>query len=112
MAALNGLPEAQRVAIILVDMEDLPIAEVAAILGVAEGTIKSRCSRGRTALAAMLRPGNNPGTGPGQPMVGRRPSEPPGNRPGGNLDGSSRVAPPQARSGPDPAGRTSKGGEW
>jgi len=54
-AALASLPEPQRVALILVDMEDIPVAEVAQLLGVAEGTIKSRCSRGRTALAHLLR---------------------------------------------------------
>jgi RNA polymerase sigma-70 factor, ECF subfamily len=54
-AALATLPEAQRAALILVDMEDIPVAEVARLLGVAEGTIKSRCSRGRTALAHLLR---------------------------------------------------------
>jgi RNA polymerase sigma-70 factor (ECF subfamily) len=53
-SALARLPEPQRVALVLVDLEDLPIAEVAHLLGVAEGTVKSRCSRGRTAMAAML----------------------------------------------------------
>jgi RNA polymerase sigma-70 factor, ECF subfamily len=54
-AALARLPEQQRVALVLVDLEDLPVAEVAELLGVAEGTVKSRCSRARTAMAAMLR---------------------------------------------------------
>jgi RNA polymerase sigma-70 factor (ECF subfamily) len=54
--ALARLPEAQRVALVLVDLEDLPVAEVATLLGVAEGTVKSRCARARTALAVMLRP--------------------------------------------------------
>jgi len=53
-SALARLPEPQRVALVLVDLEDLPIAEVAVLLGVPEGTIKSRCSRGRTSLALML----------------------------------------------------------
>jgi RNA polymerase sigma-70 factor (ECF subfamily) len=53
-AALQSLPEGQRAAIVLVDMEDLSVAEAAEILGVAEGTVKSRCSRGRLALAALL----------------------------------------------------------
>lgn len=55
LAALSRLPEAQRVAMVLVDLEDLPVAEVAQILEVPEGTVKSRCSRARTAMAAMLR---------------------------------------------------------
>ncbi len=56
-AALAQLPEHQRVAIVLVDLHDMPLAEVAQVLGVAEGTVKSRCSRGRAALAELLRPG-------------------------------------------------------
>ncbi len=55
-AALATLPETQRVALVLVDMHGLSVAETAEILGVAEGTVKSRCSRGRAALAAVLRP--------------------------------------------------------
>jgi RNA polymerase sigma-70 factor (ECF subfamily) len=55
-AALATLPEGQRAALVLVDMHGLSITEAATVLGVAEGTVKSRCSRGRTALAALLRP--------------------------------------------------------
>lgn len=53
-AALARLPEAQRLALVLVDMHGLPVAEAAQILEVAEGTVKSRCFRGREALASML----------------------------------------------------------
>ncbi|WP_369056293.1 RNA polymerase sigma factor SigM [Kineococcus terrestris] len=52
--ALARLPEAQRAALVLVDMYDVPVAEAAEVLGVAVGTVKSRCSRGRTALAELL----------------------------------------------------------
>jgi RNA polymerase sigma-70 factor (ECF subfamily) len=52
--ALDRLPVGQRAALVLVDMHAVPVAEAAAILGVAEGTIKSRCARGRAALAGML----------------------------------------------------------
>ena len=58
--ALARLPEGQRLALVLVDMHGLPVAEAALVLGVAEGTVKSRCFRGREALASMLRP---PGDG-------------------------------------------------
>ncbi|CCH78839.1 putative RNA polymerase ECF-subfamily sigma factor [Nostocoides japonicum T1-X7] len=58
-AALARLPEEQRLALVLVDLEGLPVREAAAILEVAEGTVKSRCSRGRAALAAILRPRND-----------------------------------------------------
>jgi RNA polymerase sigma-70 factor, ECF subfamily len=54
-SALSRLPAAQRLAVVLVDIEDLPVAEVAKLLDVAEGTVKSRCARARMALAAMLR---------------------------------------------------------
>ena len=53
--ALDRLPEGQRLALVLVDMHGLSVAEAAIVLEVAEGTVKSRCSRGREALAAMLR---------------------------------------------------------
>ena len=54
-AALARLPEHQRQALVLVDMHGLSVAEAAAVLQVAEGTIKSRCARGRAALAPLLR---------------------------------------------------------
>jgi RNA polymerase sigma-70 factor (ECF subfamily) len=53
--ALATLPEGQRVALVLVDMQGLPVSQVAEIMGVAEGTVKSRCARGRSALAPLLR---------------------------------------------------------
>ncbi|ADU50108.1 RNA polymerase sigma factor SigM [Intrasporangium calvum] len=52
--AMARLPDGQRAALVLVDMHGVPVAEAAAILGVAEGTIKSRCARGRAALAEHL----------------------------------------------------------
>lgn len=59
--ALATLPDDQRAALVLVDMEGYPVAEVALMLDCAEGTVKSRCSRGRTRLAEVLgelRPGS------------------------------------------------------
>lgn len=52
--ALALLPVEQRVAVVLVDVQGYPVAEVAAILGVPTGTVKSRCSRGRVRLAVLL----------------------------------------------------------
>ena len=52
--ALAELPEGQRMALVLIDMQGLSVAEAAEILEVAEGTIKSRCARGRTAMAELL----------------------------------------------------------
>lgn len=53
-AALEQLPEGQRMALVLVDMHGLPIAEAAGILNIAEGTVKSRCARGRAAMVPLL----------------------------------------------------------
>ncbi|MEZ0577525.1 RNA polymerase sigma factor SigM [Nocardioides sp. MH1] len=56
LAALAQLPAEQRAALVLVDMEGYPVAEAAQILDCPEGTVKSRCSRGRARLAGLLRP--------------------------------------------------------
>ncbi|HEX6872608.1 MAG TPA: RNA polymerase sigma factor SigM [Micromonosporaceae bacterium] len=53
-AALNQLPDEQRISLVLLDMEGYSVAEIASILGVAEGTVKSRCARGRARLAVLL----------------------------------------------------------
>ncbi|WP_367133892.1 RNA polymerase sigma factor SigM [Saccharothrix sp. HUAS TT1] len=53
-AALNELPEEQRAPIVLVDVEGYSVAETAQMLGIAEGTVKSRCARGRAKLAKVL----------------------------------------------------------
>jgi RNA polymerase sigma-70 factor, ECF subfamily len=53
-AALAALPPDQRAALVLVDVQGYAVAEAAQILGVAEGTVKSRCARGRARMAAAL----------------------------------------------------------
>lgn len=53
-AALRDLPHDQRLALVYVDMLGYPVAEAAKILGVSEGTIKSRCARGRAKLLPRL----------------------------------------------------------
>jgi RNA polymerase sigma-70 factor (ECF subfamily) len=72
-AALEQLPKGQRMALILVDMHGLSIAEAASVMDVAEGTIKSRCARGRAAMVPLLglpTPSHNPvGTPPKEPMA-------------------------------------------
>jgi RNA polymerase sigma-70 factor (ECF subfamily) len=52
--ALAALPREQRAAIVLQHL-GLGIGQIAAELGVAEGTVKSRLSRARVALAPLLR---------------------------------------------------------
>lgn len=56
LAALGQLSADQRAALVLVDMEGYSVADAALILDCAEGTVKSRCSRGRARLAVLLRP--------------------------------------------------------
>ena len=80
--ALAALPDDQRAAIVLVDVEGLPVADAARILGVPEGTVKSRCSRGRARLAVAL--------------AGLR-----------NPDAPSHVTPPQRTSGTNPTSASS-----
>ena len=52
--ALADLPADQRAAIVLVDVQGYPVAEAAEMLGVAVGTVKSRCARGRARMALAL----------------------------------------------------------
>ncbi|GMA87080.1 RNA polymerase sigma factor SigM [Angustibacter aerolatus] len=85
-AALDRLPEHQRTALVLVDVHGLSVAEAAAVLEVPEGTVKSRCARGRTALAPLLAqhaPGaeRNREADPGvRPVQGARPTTTEGGR--------------------------------
>jgi RNA polymerase sigma-70 factor (sigma-E family) len=62
--ALAGLPARQRAIIVLRYWEDLPEAEVAAILGCSTGTVKSTASRGLARLREQL--GHGP---PGDPAL-------------------------------------------
>jgi RNA polymerase sigma factor (sigma-70 family) len=52
--AMNRLPEEQREAIALVLVEGLAYREAASILDIPIGTLTSRLTRGRQALAQML----------------------------------------------------------
>jgi RNA polymerase sigma-70 factor (ECF subfamily) len=54
-AALAELPEDWRTAVVLRDVAHLDYSEIAEALDVPVGTVKSRISRGRAALAARLR---------------------------------------------------------
>jgi RNA polymerase sigma-70 factor, ECF subfamily len=54
MTALRMLSPEQQAALVLVDMLGYPVADAAEILGVSEGTVKSRCARGRARLLPRL----------------------------------------------------------
>jgi RNA polymerase sigma-70 factor (ECF subfamily) len=56
VAALAELPRTQREAIVLHHLVGLPVVELAALLRVPVGTVKSWLSRGRRELAALLLP--------------------------------------------------------
>jgi RNA polymerase sigma factor (sigma-70 family) len=52
--ALLLLPEDQRLAVVLSDMQGLDYEEIAAAMGTTLGTVKSRLSRGRARLRQLL----------------------------------------------------------
>jgi len=54
MAALRTLPPDQQAALVLVDMLGYPVADAAEVLGISQGTVKSRCARGRARLLPRL----------------------------------------------------------
>jgi RNA polymerase sigma-70 factor (ECF subfamily) len=52
--ALRTLPDEQRAALVLVDVEGYSVDETADLLGIPTGTVKSRCARGRAKLVPLL----------------------------------------------------------
>ncbi len=80
LAGLRAIGPEQRAALVLVDMEGHSVAEAAELLGVAPGTVKSRCARGRARLAGLLgdlRSGADPHPGGNHAAAGRVPPEDP-----------------------------------
>ena len=71
--ALAALPDDFRAAVVLRDVADLDYAEIAEVLGVPVGTVKSRIARGRGQLADLL--GNQ------EPGAGRPNGDPTGSAP-------------------------------
>jgi RNA polymerase sigma-70 factor (ECF subfamily) len=65
--ALVQLPMEFRAAVVLRDLCDLDYAEIASVLDIPPGTVRSRIARGRAQLARLLEPGNR-----GEPL--ERPS--------------------------------------
>jgi len=64
--ALAGIGEEFRTAVVLRDVADLDYAEIAAVLDVPIGTVRSRISRGRAQLVAAL---GNPDAGDERPTT-------------------------------------------
>jgi RNA polymerase sigma-70 factor, ECF subfamily len=52
--ALSGLPSDQRLAVVLCDVQGLDYAEIAEVMGVSLGTVKSRINRARSRLREAL----------------------------------------------------------
>ncbi len=67
--ALRQVPEEFRVVLVLADVQDLPYDEIAAVLDIPVGTVKSRVFRGRAALGRAL------GVARGEPSRASRTSE-------------------------------------
>jgi RNA polymerase sigma-70 factor (ECF subfamily) len=63
-AALLEVPDEFRAAVVLRDLADLDYSEIAEVLAVPLGTVKSRVARGRAALRAAL---GNPAPASGRP---------------------------------------------
>jgi RNA polymerase sigma-70 factor, ECF subfamily len=72
-ACLTKVPEEFRVALVLADVQDLAYEEIARILDVPVGTVKSRVHRGRLALARAMGlegPGGKAGGSKREPGAG------------------------------------------
>jgi RNA polymerase sigma-70 factor, ECF subfamily len=72
-AAMAGLGDDFRIVVVLRDVADLDYAEIAEVLQIPVGTVKSRIARGRSQLAEVL--GNR------DTLAGRPTNEPPVNPP-------------------------------
>ena len=68
---LSRLPEVQRQVVTLFYMQERSVSDVAAMLDLPEGTVKSHLHRARRALAVMMAPASESPMAPGQPAPGR-----------------------------------------
>ncbi|HVN49929.1 MAG TPA: SigE family RNA polymerase sigma factor [Acidimicrobiales bacterium] len=62
--ALRSLPPGQRAVVVLRYGDDLPLEQIAAVLGVRPGTVKSRLSRATESLRRELAPSGAPAGSP------------------------------------------------
>jgi RNA polymerase sigma-70 factor, ECF subfamily len=70
--ALAALPESLRRAVLMRDIQERSYQEIAAALGLPEGTVKSRINRGRTELARQIRKLRGQDYSPGGSSSGAR----------------------------------------
>ena len=73
--ALRTLPDDQRTALVLVDVEGYSVDETAELLGIPTGTVKSRCARGRAKLVPLLSHLRNRAAPPDVPSSGDSPTD-------------------------------------
>ena len=73
--ALAQLPARQRAVLVLRYWADLPVAEVAGILGCSAGTVKSTASRAAARLGAVLSSGESPAPEPATRQSGKEASD-------------------------------------
>ncbi len=52
--ALRQLPDGQRAVVLLIGLEGMPYVDVAQVLGIPVGTVRSRLSRGRSTLRRLM----------------------------------------------------------
>jgi RNA polymerase sigma-70 factor (ECF subfamily) len=70
--ALSSIPPDFRVVVVMHEVQDMPLEDIASILDVPVGTVKSRLHRGRVALGRALSART-----PGEPNAAQAPSKPP-----------------------------------
>jgi RNA polymerase sigma-70 factor (ECF subfamily) len=106
LAALRALPPEQAAAVVLVDIEGYPVNDVAEMLDVPAGTVKSRCARARARLAEQLCDLNPSRPSDDAPADGDDHESAPADRGEADSDGNDATAPrvqPEAQYGEEPA---------